>query len=64
MMDQSTAELLKETVRNIKFALGLNPNPLDYEPCTLPMSYTNKMEIIFSKHYYEFNIRVLPGDFS
>ena len=49
-MDQSTAELPKETVRNIKFALGLNPNPLDYEPCTLPMSYTNKMEIVFSKH--------------
>ena len=64
MMDQSTAELPNETVRNIKFVLGLNPNPLDYEPCTLPMSYTNKMEIMFSKHYYKSNIRVLPGHFS
>ena len=48
---------MKEVYSDTK--VGLNLEPLGYESCALPMSYTEKMEILFSKHYYKCQIGVL-----
>ena len=46
IIDQLKAELWKKYTVTQKLALGLNLEPLAYESCALPMSYTEKMEKI------------------
>ena len=59
IIDQLKAEIWKKYSVTQKLALGLNPEPMGHESCTLPMSYTEKMEKLFLKHSSKCYIGVL-----